>query len=123
MHSTEHEFNSAQFAVLVEKVDTIARQSGRMENAIETLSERIAQRMNGQDEKLNGIAQTVAVHSQIWKIIGTGAVISAGAIGWLLNSINDLKMQGNAREARLAVIEYALKQNEAVRYQPQPGIK
>lgn len=124
-HTAEQQINPVQVAVLVEKFDEMSRQFGRMQDSIDTLNSRTSQRIDGQDAKVNSLSQTVAIHSHIWKVIGTGAVVSVGAIGWLLNSINEMKAQGQARETRLSLIEYVIKQSEAARYQPQQqqGVK
>jgi hypothetical protein len=121
--TAEQQINPIQVAVLVEKFDEMSRQFKRMQDSIDTLNDRMSQRIDDQDAKVNGLSQTVAIHAHIWKVIGAGAVISVGAIGWLLNSINEIKAQGQARETRLSLVEYVIKQGESARYQPQSGVK
>lgn len=118
-NTAEQQINPVQVAVLVEKFDEMSRQFGRMQDSIDTLNNRTSQRIDVSDAKVNSLSQTVAIHAHIWKVIGAGAVLSVGAIGWLLNSINEMKAQGQARETRLSLVEYVIKQSEMPRYQPQ----
>lgn len=135
--------NNAQFAVLVERVDEMIRKQNdtfvmltnltatqnqtlsefrllqQQFNNVETKAEHLNARIDTQAGQINIIGQTVAIHANVWKLLGTGAMVAFGTIGWLLSTINELKASGADRASRLAVIEYALKQSEADRYQPQ----
>lgn len=139
----DQQINNAQFAVLVERVDEVIRKLNDTFGALtnltnvqnETLSEfRILQhqfngvksdasalntRIDTQGNKLNAVAQTVAIHANVWKLLGTGAMVAFGTIGWLLSTINELKSAGAGRDNRLSVLEYIVKQEEVSRYQPQ----
>lgn len=140
------QISNAQFAVLVERVDEVIRKLNdafgvltNLTNAqnqtlsefrllqqqfsnVETKAEQLNSRIDIQAGQINSIGQTVAIHANVWKLLGTGAMVAFGTIGWLLSTINELKAAGAGRDNRLSVIEYALSKSELERYQPQANL-